>query len=387
MSENDGSGDEGGLVGLRRLVAKEVQEGRGDVGQSGVGQVISERDLRGQVDAADGNRHRRQGVAGERHHSALLVHGGGIVLLGALAHVVSVAVVGCHKPAGAHLLAHLQKLADALVADLAGDLGGLKVPSVPHHVRVGKVDADHLVLARAHRLLGGLTDFTCLHEGGLVERHLVGGDLDIGLHALIKVAGAVAVPEESDVPKLLGFGAGKCGDPVLHQILPGRLADGRRRHEEVGRQLEVAVVLHEPGKLDLGEALTVEGIEVLVLKGLADLNHAVCAEVEDDDGVAVLNGPHRGAAVIGDDKGGQPLIGDRIVSRAPQRGDGLHGVVEGVGGLAQDVSKPALLHNVPVSLIAVHGDTHAASARGNLGVHPGSSQSLALLLQLSDKLH
>ena len=45
---------------------------------------------------------------------------------------------------------------------------------------------------------------------------------------------------------------------------------------------------HSSGGACLGEALAVERTEVLVLKRFADLDHAVRAEVEDRNGIAVL---------------------------------------------------------------------------------------------------
>jgi hypothetical protein len=39
----------------------------------------------------------------------------------------------------------------------------------------------------------------------------------------------------------------------------------------------------------LGEALSVKGVEVLVLKGLADLHHPVCSEVKQHHSIAILH--------------------------------------------------------------------------------------------------
>ena len=38
----------------------------------------------------------------------------------------------------------------------------------------------------------------------------------------------------------------------------------------------------------LGEALEIKGVEVLILKGLADLHHAICPEVVQHHSVPVL---------------------------------------------------------------------------------------------------
>lgn len=39
----------------------------------------------------------------------------------------------------------------------------------------------------------------------------------------------------------------------------------------------------------LGEALSVKGVEVLVLEGFADLHHPVCSEVEQHHSIAILH--------------------------------------------------------------------------------------------------
>ena len=81
---------------------------------------------------------------------------------------------------------------------------------------------------------------------------------------------------------------------------PGAARDGRERG--AARQFG-----------HLGEAGALKVVEVLVLKGLADLHDAVSAEVEDDDCIVVLHGPHCGAGVVGDDERREPLVGDGVL--------------------------------------------------------------------------
>ena len=50
------------------------------------------------------------------------------------------------------------------------------------------------------------------------------------------------------MPKLLGLGAGEGPQAVPREVLARGAADGGRRDEEVGRELQVAVVLHQPDK-------------------------------------------------------------------------------------------------------------------------------------------
>jgi len=48
--------------------------------------------------------------------------------------------------------------------------------------------------------------------------------LKVGFQLAVKVAGAVAIPEERDVPKLLRLRAGKCADAILGQVLAADLS-------------------------------------------------------------------------------------------------------------------------------------------------------------------
>ena len=104
-----------------------------------------------------------------------------------------------------------------------------------------------------------------LHQRLLIEEAVVGGDFEVGLKLLVKVAGAVAVPEEGDVAKLLSFRAGKGSQAVLREILTRGARDGRRWDEVVARQLEIAIILHQPDELEvLWNAHAIKVREVLV---------------------------------------------------------------------------------------------------------------------------
>ena len=92
---------------------------------------------------------------------------------------------------------------------------------------------------------------------------------------------------------------------------PGAARDGRERG--AARQFG-----------HLGEAGALKVVEVLVLKGLADLHDAVSAEVEDDDRVVVLHGPHCSAGVVGDDEGREPLVGDGVLLGSLLRSGARH---------------------------------------------------------------
>lgn len=77
-----------------------------------------------------------------------------------------------------------------------------------------------------------------------------GSHLDVRLEVLVKVAGAVPIPEEGNVAKLLRLGASKGADAGGAEVAARDLGDLGRGHEVVGWQVEVAVVLHHADKLD-----------------------------------------------------------------------------------------------------------------------------------------
>lgn len=84
-------------------------------------------------------------------------------------------------------------------------------------------------------------------------------------------------------------------------------------------------------------AAPVEGRKVLVLEGLAELDDAVGAEVEDDDGVSVDDAPDWLAVVADDDERLELLVRHGVVRVArlgAQRRDSFDGVRERVGRLA-----------------------------------------------------
>ena len=126
------------------------------------------------------------------------------------------------------------------------------------------------------------------------------------------------------------------------------------------RNVQVAVVLQHTGVQHVGNADTVELVELALggIKGLGDLDGAVAAEVVEDHAIAVVDGTN-GLAVLGDDEGRQILVDDAQLCAV-----GLHGL----GGrseltaVTQHVGVPATLHHRPVGLVTVHGHLHTAAA-------------------------
>ena len=267
---------------------------------------------------------------------------------------------------------HRKQARQLEVQALHGGDHGLEVAGVADHVAVGVVDAQVAVLARLDGFDQGVGDLGALHPRALLEGHHVRRDLGVGLELVVELARLVAVPEVGDVAVLLGLGDGELGDAVLREVLAEGAADRRRHHQEAGRNLEVAVVLHHAGVGDLREADTVEDLEVGFGEGAGDLDGAVAAEVEVDHGVTVDDGAD-GLATLCDHESGQVLVDDAGLFGAEDL-DGLLGRSE-AAALGQHVAFPAALDHAPVGLVAVHGDAHAATAGSDGGVKIGAIEA------------
>mmetsp|Transcript_20858 Transcript_20858/g.43998 ORF Transcript_20858/g.43998 Transcript_20858/m.43998 type:complete len:446 (-) Transcript_20858:362-1699(-) len=369
------------LVVSRCLVSHQVEDGGCDVGESGVRQVVAEDDIVGEALAADKDRDGRQRVARERQQLAVLGGERLVGLLGALHHVVGVAVVGRDDEDTVELVDRVEKVLEAAVAELARSRRGRKVARVANHVGVGVVYAQHVVPAALQRGDGRVGDLARFHQRLLVEDALIRWDLNVRFELLVKVARAVAVPEKGDVAELLRLGARKRAHAVVRSVLARRLGDRGRRHQVSRRQLEVAVVLHQANEVNLWHALAIELVELLTtLKGLGDLKHAVRAKVEDDDGVIVLDRADWLAVAVDDDERPDVLVGhvtflERLVRLHRARLLGRR--------VAEDVRAPSLLHDAPVGFVPVHRHDHAPAARRDLGV--AALQLAQHLLQLRDK--
>ncbi len=277
---------------------------------------------------------------------------------------------------GVHEPAELQ------IDRLDGEHRGLEVAGVADHVAVREVDAQVLDPSALDGREGGVGDLRRLHPGALLEGDVVAGDLDVVLERLVELARAVAVPEVGHVAVLLGLAAGELGHAVVGEVLAEGALDVRRVDQEVLGELQVAVVLHHARVEDVRSLPAVEGVEVVLVEGAADLDGAVAAEVEEDDGGAVADRSDR-LAVLGDHEGRQELIGGLRVLfvEAPNR---LAQTAEGAIGLAVHVGVPAALDHRPVRLVAVHGGGHPPAAGGDPVVTAVRAQ---LLQQRLEGLH
>jgi len=99
----------------------------------------------------------------------------------------------------------------------------------------------------------------------------------------------------------------------------------------------------------------------LCFKSLGYLKGTVASEVEEYDTVAILDGSHR-FSILGDDERGKVLV-DGLALLA-QRLDGLMGAFKHPA-FTQNMSLPTLAYHIPVCIVSIHGDDHAAAAAGN----------------------
>ncbi len=119
---------------------------------------------------------------------------------------------------------------------------------------------------------------------------------------------------------------------------------------------------------------------MLVLEGAGQLEGPVAAEVEEEHGGAVADLPNR-AVLVGDDEAGEVLIVE--AGLVVQGLDRRAGAGE-AAALAAHVDLPAAGDDLPVGLVAVHGDDHAPAAAGDPVVAAGLRQLGERLLEAID---
>ncbi len=256
------------------------------------------------------------------------------------------------------------------VQGLHGGDGRFEVARVPHHVSVGVVHAQVLVLAGFQGGQQGIGDLGGFHPGPLLEGHHVGRHFHVGLQTVGELAGAIAVPEVGHVAVLLGFGNGELAHAGTCQEFTQGAVDGRRLHQKARGDLQIAVVLHHAGEGDLGQCAAREPGELFFRQGPRDLDGAIAAEVEEHHRVAV-DDLSDGGSVLGDDKSRQILVDD--LGLGAEGLDGFLGRAERAA-FAQDMDLPTAVHHAPIGLVAIHGDVHASAAGSDGHIEGGSAQ-------------
>ena len=115
---------------------------------------------------------------------------------------------------------------------------------------MGKFAADVLVLTGLDHFDQLVGDLRTLHPGSLLKGNHVGGNLHVGFQRIVKLAGAVAVPEIGHVAVLLRFGNSCLGNAAICQILTHGIGD-----------LAEQKAPYVQGDIDLTDKKAVEGAD------------------------------------------------------------------------------------------------------------------------------
>ncbi len=95
---------------------------------------------------------------------------------------------------------------DCQVDCLHSDSSRVDIGGMADHVAPGEICSEHVEASALDCSDRGVRGFGRLHPRPLIERHDVGGDLEIRLQFVVELARSVAVPEVRDVTELLGLG-------------------------------------------------------------------------------------------------------------------------------------------------------------------------------------
>ena len=177
---------------------------------------------------------------------------------------------------------------------------------------------------------------------------------------------------------LLSLGDSELGNTCANEVLGHSIGDLGRAYKVLRGDVKVAVVLEHTCVNYLGNANSVELVELCsALKCLGDLDGTVATEVEEDNAVAILDSAD-GLAVLCNYERGEILVND--LGLISVGGDSLLCGCE-LSALTENVSLPACLNHTPVSLVSVHGDLHTAAARCDSDVEAIVAEVREILLE------
>ena len=226
-----------------------------------------------------------------------------------------------------------------------------------HHIRVGKVNDDHVILSGAN----GLHQLIAHRRGAHLRLKVIGGYLG-GLHqdpllSRIRLLHS-AIEEEGHMGILLCLRDPGLGHMVLRQELAQGIGDGFlfKGHQLIGDGL---IVIRKADVDQLQSLIPVKACERIVTERAGDLSGPVRAEVEKDHRILILDQAHR-PAVFSDHRGNHELVGLSFIIGCLYSRSGA-GVLLPFSPCKGPVSQ---LHTVP-AVITVHG-VIAAHDRGHL---------------------
>ena len=241
-----------------------------------------------------------------------------------------------------------------LVNSLHGLFDGFVDTRVAHHVAVGEVDHDEVVLVFLDGGYQFVLYFVSRHFGLQVVGGHLGGSHEDALFAFIGRF-ASAVEEEGNVGILLRFGRVELLESPVGEVFAQRIGDIFLRVEDVN-VLETGIVGSHAVILQAGDGVHACFGHVLLSEHDGEFLGAVVAVVEEDDNVAFANGAVNGCIVDGQHE----LVGDVGIVAF------LHGLhhVGSLLALALHEQVVGFLHAFP-ALVAVHG-IEAAHDAGNV---------------------
>ena len=284
-------------------------------------------------------------------------------------HFVGVAMVGSKQHSAACCQHGVRHLAHGIVHGLHSFYRSAENAGVAHHVAVGKVENDHIVLAAFNALYA----FLGHQRGAHLGLQVISGHLGAGDHAAVfaRVRGFhTAVEKEGDMGVFFGFGNAKLRFAVFAQILAqhiGKLYRGIS-HLHIGHGGIILCHAHIMHREAAKAAL--EACESIICENAGHLAGTVRAEVHKDHGIALLH-----AAALTGHARDHEFIGHI---------GGVAGVnallpVYGVVALAVNKGGVGLFLAVPVAVTV-----HCVVAAGHCG-DPAQAQLVDLGLQVAQK--
>ena len=206
--------------------------------------------------------------------------------------LLSVAVIRCDEHLSADLQDGVNDSSDTRVNGL-DRLDGRRLDAcMSDHIRVREIGDDHIILTGLDRLYEAVTDFRSTH----LRLQVVG----CNLRALDKDAVLTrirffntAVEEERDMSVFLSLRDTGLRHVVLCKILAEGLRDLHLRECDLLVR-DRYIIIGEAGIEDLLPRSSVKLVKIILdAEAAGDLTCAVRTEVEEDDGIAVLDGRDR----------------------------------------------------------------------------------------------
>ena len=295
-----------------------------------------------------------------------------------LQHYIGIAMIGGDKQ---HIATRLGRRLDSPqlhIQRLHGLDHRIKIPRMPHHVSVGEIAPEEAIFPGLHGGNEMIRNLPAFHGRLLVKGAVVRGDLLIGLQLLGDLSAAVSIPEICDMAVLLGLRQGILVDAMGHQQLCKGMRNAGRLHQEPGRNMRISVILQHPGKLHIMEVPPIKLVKILLVKGPADFQGPIPAEIEQNHTVSRPDGSHR-FPVPGYDEFVEVLID---TAGLPPLGFNGGFCIRELPPYPMDMAIKSPFHHIPVRLIAVHGQVHPSASGGNDAGEGLIVERLQLPLQL-----